>query len=65
MIADTTKKVSVFGVILVVIFSHLDWISLLSINAGKYGLEKLQIRALFMQCQLPSKMQIDIPYQQK
>ena len=40
---STARKVSVFGVILVRIFSHLDWISLCIQNAGKYGPEKLRI----------------------
>ena len=55
----TTWKVSVFGVILVRIFSHLDWIrrnteylSVFSLNAGKYGPEWLRVRTLFMQCYL-------------
>ena len=48
---------SVFGVILVHIFPHLDWIrtdtenlSVFSQNAWKHGLEKLRIRTLFTQC---------------
>ena len=53
----TAWKVSVFGVFLVSIFLHLDWIqrhteylSVFSPNAGKYGPEKLRIRILFTQC---------------
>ena len=45
-------KVSVFGVFLVCIFPHLDWKrrdTIVSPNVGKYGLEKLRIRTLFMQ----------------
>ena len=49
-------KVSVFGVSLVRIFSHLDWIqryaaylSVFSPNAGKYGPENLRVRTLFTQ----------------
>ena len=52
-------KVSVFGVFLVRIFPHLDWIqrdppylSVFSLNAVKYGPEKLQIQTLFTQCYL-------------
>ena len=48
---------SVFGVFIVHIFLHLDWIrrdtlylSVFSPNAAKYGPEKLQIRTLFTQC---------------
>ena len=50
---------SLFGVFLVRIFPHLDWIQtkrygvslpIFSLNAGKYGQEKLRIRALFTQC---------------
>ena len=47
---------SVFGVILVRIFLHLDWIgrdakylSTFSLNARKYGPEELRIRTLFTQ----------------
>ena len=47
---NTTWKVSVFGIILVLIFPHSDWIrrnteylSVFSPNAGKYGPEKLRI----------------------
>ena len=53
----TAWKLSVFGIFLVRILPHSDWIrrdiillSVFSPNTGKYGLEKLQIRALFMQC---------------
>ena len=52
-----TWKVSVFGVCLVRIFPHSDWIRrdtlyffVFSRNAGKYGPEKLQIRTVFTQC---------------
>ena len=45
---------SVFGVFLVLIFPHPDWIrrdtpylSVFNLNAGKYGPEKLRIRTLF------------------
>ena len=46
LITHTASKVSVFGVFLVRIFPHLDWIqrntpflSITSLNAGKYGPE--------------------------
>ena len=49
-------KMSVFGVFVVLIFSHSDWIwrdtkylSVLSPNAGKYGPGKPRIRILFTQ----------------
>ena len=49
-------KVSVFEVILVGIFLHLNWIrkdkeylSVLIPNAGKYGPEKLQMRTLIIE----------------
>ena len=52
----TAWKVSVFGVILVSIFSHLDWmrrdtenLSVFSPNAGKCRSELLRIRTLFTQ----------------
>ena len=52
-------KVFVFGVFLVRIFPHLDWIgrdtqylSVFSRNAGKYRLEKLRLRTPFIQCLL-------------
>ena len=52
----TTQKVSVFGVFLVSIFPHWDWIRrntkypfVFSPKTGKYGPEKLWIRTLFMQ----------------
>ena len=48
---------SAFGVFLVRIFTHSDWIrrdteylSVFSPNAGKYGPEKLRIGTLFTQC---------------
>ena len=48
---------SAFGVFLVRIFLHLDWIrrdtpylSVFSPNAGNYGPEKLRIQTLFTQC---------------
>ena len=57
---NTTWKVSVFGVFLVRIFPHSDWIQraefsgpyfpAFSPNAEKYGPEKLRIRILFTQC---------------
>ena len=53
----TLWKVPVFGVFLVRIFSHSDsirrdaeYLSAFSPNWRKYGLEKLRIRTLFMQC---------------
>ena len=56
---STTWKVSVFGVILVRIFLHLDWIqrdtlypSVFSANAGKPWPEYFRIRALFTRCSL-------------
>ena len=55
----TTWKVSVFGVFLVRIFPNLDWIwsdteylSVFSLNEGKYGPEKLWIRTRFTQCHI-------------
>ena len=52
----TVSNVSVFGVFLVHIFPHLDWIRrfaleipVFSPNAGEYGPENLRIRTLFMQ----------------
>ena len=54
---STAWKVSVFGIFLARIFSHLDWIrrdipylSAFSPNAAKYGPEKLWMRTLFTQC---------------
>ena len=51
--SNTAWKVSVFGVFLVRVSLHLDWIrrdtqyiSVFSPNAGKYGPEKLRIRNL-------------------
>ena len=56
ILSITAWKVSIFGVILVRIFPHLDWIgrdtpylSVLSPNAEKYGPEKLRIRTRFTQ----------------
>ena len=56
-------KVSVFGIFLVLIFPHSDWIrrdtaylSIFSPNVGKCGPEKLRIRTLLMQCLLPWKL---------
>ena len=56
--SDTTRKNSVFWVILVRIFSHSDsiwrvtkYLSVFSPNAGKCGLESLRIRELFTQWQ--------------
>ena len=57
--SDTARKASIFGIIHVRIFTHLDWIrrdteypSVFSPNAGKYGPEKTQyldtFHALFM-----------------
>ena len=58
----TEWKVSVFGVFLVHIFLHLDWIRRdtgylfkFSPNAGKYGPKKLRIRTLLTQYWLKSK----------
>ena len=54
----------VFGIFLVWIFLHLDWIrteylSAFCPNAGKHGQEKLQIQILFMQWELlPGFVQI-------
>ena len=42
----TVRRVSVFGVFLVLIFPHFDWI--LTPNTGKYGPEKLRIQKYFM-----------------
>ena len=57
----TAWKVSVFGVFLVCIFPHSDWIwrdreylSIFSSNPEKYGPEKLQIRILLAQWKLNS-----------
>ena len=56
---STVWKMSVFGVFLVRVFLHSDWIwrgteslFLFNQNAGKYGPENLQIRTLFTQCRL-------------
>ena len=56
LIRITAWKVSVFGVFLVRIFPHLDWIrrdtpnlSVFCQNSGKYGPEKLGTRPLFTQ----------------
>ena len=53
----TVWKVSVFGVILVRIFPHLDlirrdtpYLSIFSLNVGKYRPELLRILTLFMHC---------------
>ena len=58
LLFDTAWQVSVFGVILVRIFLHSDWIrrdtpylSVSSPNAGKYGPEQLRIWTLFAQCE--------------
>ena len=55
-ISITTWKMSVFGVFLVRIFPHLDWIrrgtpylSVFSPNTGKYTPDKLRIRTFFTQ----------------
>ena len=55
-VLTTAWKVSVFGVFLVYIFPHLDWIrkntpyiSAFSPNAGKHEPEKLRIRTIFTQ----------------
>ena len=55
-VSSTSWKVSVFGVCLVHIFPHLDWIqrdtpylSVFSPNEEKHGQEKLRIRTLFTQ----------------
>ena len=52
----TIRKVSLFGVFLVLIFLHSDgirrdteYLSVFSSNAGKYGPEKLRIRTLLTQ----------------
>ena len=57
VITSTASKMCVFGVFLVRIFPHLDWIQgdtaylfVFSPNSRKYGLEKLQIRTLVAQC---------------
>ena len=63
---STTWKVSVFGVFLVCIFPHSDWIrrntpyhSVSSPNAGKYGPEKLRIRKLHTQCKTNNFCQLN------
>ena len=57
--SHTTWKVSLFGVFLVRIFLHSDWIwrdteylSAFSPHSGEYGPEKLRIRKFFRQCYL-------------
>ena len=57
IVSYTAWKMSVFGVFLVRIFPHSDWIrkdteylSVFSQNAGKDGSEKLRIWTLLMQC---------------
>ena len=65
VIMSTAGKAYIFGVFLVCILSNLDWIrkdpehlSVFSPNTGKYGPEKLRIRALFTQWDFSEKMQI-------
>ena len=60
---NTALKVSVFGVLLARTFPHSNWmridtpyLSIFSLNAGKYGSEKLRIRTLFMWWDLLLKM---------
>ena len=55
----TKGKVFVFGVFLIRIFPHSDWmrrdasyLSVFSETAGKYGPEEFRIRTLFTQCLL-------------
>ena len=57
IMCTTILKVSVLGVFLVRIFPHSNWIrrdspylSVFSLNAGKYGPEKLRVRILYAQC---------------
>ena len=56
LLLTTAWKVSVFGVFLVGIFPHSDWIqrdisylSVFSLNAEKYGIEKLRIETLYIE----------------
>ena len=62
----TAWNVSVFGVILVRIFRHSDWIqsisylSVFSPNARKYGPEWQRIWTLFTQCAISK---VSLPYQ--
>ena len=56
---DTVWKVSVFGVFLIRFFLHSDriqrdteYLSVISLNSGKYGSQKHQIRTLFGYCDL-------------
>ena len=49
-VSDAAWKVFVFGVMLVRIFPHSDWIRRDTKYMGKYGPEWLQIRTLFTQC---------------
>ena len=53
----TASKMSVFGAFLVRIFSPL-----FSPNEGKYGLEKLQIRTLFLFLFFQNKFDVDLVY---
>ena len=46
----TAWKVSVFGIFLVHIFPHSDWIRRDTQNAVKYWSEKLRIRIFFTKC---------------
>ena len=66
---STAWKVSVFGVFLVHIFPHLDWIArdaeylfVFSLNAGKNGPEKLGIWKLFTQCRKLSLAQYSMSF---
>ena len=57
--SGTGWKVSVFGVFLVRIFPHTDWIwrenpylSVFSPNAGQCGKEQLRLQTLFTRCEV-------------
>ena len=53
LILDITTnvwKVSIFGVFLVCILPHSNWIRVISPNTGKYGPQKLRLRTRSTQC---------------
>ena len=68
-IQNINKNIQRDGAFLIRIFPYLDWtrrfslyISVFSPNAGKYRLEKLRIRTLFVQCKLVGFFARAIPW---
>ena len=64
---NTAWEVSVFGVFLVRLFPHLDWIrrvaehlSVFSPNTGRYGPEKPRIQTFFTQCKIYIRLRSDL-----